>query len=143
MKISSKTQYALKIMLDLTMHARTSIVTAHSIAKRQGIPAKFLEQILLLLKGAALVESKRGAQGGYRLMRDPAEISLASIIAVTEKSFLHSRTEENKTNNLGPYDEVWAELDEIVNRKLNSITLKVMCERAKKLQAQTVLEFVI
>src|SRR2546423_7795541 len=66
--------------LDLALHNGTSPVRAKSIARRQAIPARFLEQVLHAMKNAGLVDSLRGAQGGYLLSKVPAEVSLADIV---------------------------------------------------------------
>lgn len=80
MRISNKGLYALEAMLRLAQDYLTGPTKIHSIATSEGIPEKFLELILLDLKTARLVESLRGAKGGYRLRRAPSTIFLGEII---------------------------------------------------------------
>jgi len=80
MRISKKGLYALEAMMRLARDFEGGPATIHSIASSEGIPEKFLELILLDLKVARLVESVRGAAGGYRLKRSPAKIFLGEII---------------------------------------------------------------
>jgi len=67
MRISAKGEYAIKAMLDLAMHRGRTLVPIQEIAGRQGIPQRYLEQVLLALKRTGLLTSKRGATGGYHL----------------------------------------------------------------------------
>lgn len=85
MRISTRGDYACRALLSLTLHADVSGPTSvRDIADRTGLPQPYLEQILLALKGAGLVRSKRGVGGGYILARDPAEIRLADIVSAVD-----------------------------------------------------------
>ena len=84
MKISFKGDYALKALLDLALNYKRGVVKIQDIAKRQDIPLKYLEQILLGLKRAGFVKSQRGAKGGYYLNKDPKAIKLGQIIRLME-----------------------------------------------------------
>ena len=80
MKISNKGLYALEAMINLAGNHPQRPTKIHAIAVEEGIPEKFLELILLDLKAARLVESLRGANGGYRLRRPPSKTFLGEII---------------------------------------------------------------
>jgi Rrf2 family protein len=80
MRISKKGLYALKAMLVLAKNSPTRMTKIHEIAARENIPEKFLELILLDLKRARLVDSQRGARGGYRLRRPARRIFLGEIV---------------------------------------------------------------
>ena len=81
MKIPAKTEYAIKALLELSLHwPKQEPLAINTIAVRQGIPLKFLTQILLNLKSLGLVESSRGKQGGYILKKNPARITLADVV---------------------------------------------------------------
>jgi Rrf2 family protein len=82
--LTSKSRYALKIMLDLAHHAHEAHVHRRDIAKRQGIPTDYLDQIMIRLRKGGLVESVRGRGGGYRLAKDPASISIWDLLLVAE-----------------------------------------------------------
>jgi Rrf2 family protein len=83
MRLSAKADYALRASLELASAAEPH-VKAEALARAQGIPLRFLEQILLDLKHAGLVASQRGAEGGYWLAKPPGEISLADVIRAVE-----------------------------------------------------------
>ena len=82
MRVSAKVDYALRAMLELA--AAGGLVKGEQLASRQGIPQKFLETILLDLRHAELVTSRRGVEGGYALAKPAAEISLADVIRAVE-----------------------------------------------------------
>ena len=85
MKLSAKTEYACLAVLELARSFDSGEpVRIRNIADEHGIPSRFLVQILLQLKGAGLVNSTRGAAGGYQLLRPPEEITLAEVMAVVD-----------------------------------------------------------
>ncbi|MFN0025643.1 MAG: RrF2 family transcriptional regulator [Acidimicrobiales bacterium] len=85
MKVSTRGDYASRALLSLALHADDGRPNSvRDIAERTGLPQPYLEQILLALKGAGLVRSKRGVGGGYVLARPPAEITLAEIVGAVD-----------------------------------------------------------
>ena len=85
MIVSAKTEYACIAVLELAArHGSGEPVRIRDIAEAHGIPSRFLVQILLQLKTASLVQSVRGAAGGYRLARDPEEITLLDVMTVVD-----------------------------------------------------------
>jgi Rrf2 family protein len=82
--ISKKTQYGLKAMQALGRRYREGPVLIGTLAREEAIPLKFLEVILLDLKGHGLLESKMGRKGGYRLSRPPSTVTIGSIIRIME-----------------------------------------------------------
>src|SRR5262244_646481 len=84
MKISQKGLYALQAMMMLARHHNQGAIRIRDIAYEEELPEKFLELILLELKNARLVESVRGAKGGYQLRRPPSEIRLSEIIRLID-----------------------------------------------------------
>jgi len=84
MKISQKGLYALQAMMMLARHHHQGAIKIRDIAYEEGLPEKFLELILLELKNARMVESVRGAKGGYRLRREPSTIALSEIIRLID-----------------------------------------------------------
>jgi Rrf2 family protein len=84
MKISQKGLYALQAMMMLARHHHEGAIKIRDIAYEEGLPEKFLELILLEMKNARMVESVRGAKGGYQLRRDPADIDLSEIIRLID-----------------------------------------------------------
>jgi len=83
-KVSTRGDYAARALLSLTLHSSGGPTSVRDIAERTGLPQPYLEQILLALKGAGLVRSKRGVGGGYVLARDPDEISLAEVVSAVD-----------------------------------------------------------
>jgi Rrf2 family transcriptional regulator, cysteine metabolism repressor len=84
LKISQKGLYALQAMMTLARRHEQGAIKIREIAAESDLPEKFLELILLELKNARIVDSVRGARGGYQLRRDPAEIPLSDIIRLVD-----------------------------------------------------------
>lgn len=86
--ISQKSKYALRALLALARAGSGESLQIAAIAGREAIPKKFLEQILLDLKRAGLVDSRRGQKGGYLLLRSPEAIVLGEVLRIVEGPFL-------------------------------------------------------
>ncbi len=86
MMVSTKGRYALRVMIDLAENNTGDYIPLKDIAERQDISKKYLESIMTLLSKNGLITAMHGKGGGYRLDRSPAEISVGSILKVTEKS---------------------------------------------------------
>ena len=85
MNLSAKTEYACVAVMELAArYGSGELARIKEIADAHNIPSRFLVQILLQLKGAGYVESTRGAAGGYRLIKDPADITLGEVMAVID-----------------------------------------------------------
>ncbi len=84
LKLSKKSEYALRALLELTLAHGTATLQRHEIAARQHIPIEFLEQILLALKRAGLLSSRRGMKGGYGLIKSPDSITLGQVIRILD-----------------------------------------------------------
>jgi Rrf2 family iron-sulfur cluster assembly transcriptional regulator len=80
MKLTTRGHYSVKALLDLSLQPRFGPTSVKSIAKRQELPAPYLEKLLIEMRRAGLVQSVRGSQGGYQLTRQPAQISLGQIL---------------------------------------------------------------
>lgn len=136
MIVSAKTEYACVAMADLAArHDSIEPVRIREIAARHGIPSRFLVQILLQLKSAGLVTSKRGAAGGYHLARDPREVSLGDIITVVD-----GRPGEGPAAAESPVAvalaEVWQEAGEAEKRVLDAVSLAELLERSQRAAEQ-------
>ena len=104
MRVSLRSTYGIMAAVDLALQAGSAPIQAKSIARRQGIPARFLEQVLHAMKKAGLVSSQRGAQGGYVLSKKPSDVSVAEILEALEGPVLRM-TEMNWGST--PHDAVW------------------------------------
>jgi len=99
MKISTKGRYALRLMLDLAQrYEEDEYVTIKSIAERQQISNKYLEQIIIVLSRARFVKSARGAQGGYKLARPPKEYTVGMILRLIEGKMVPVACMEDEPN---------------------------------------------
>lgn len=138
MKISTKGRYALRLMLDLALHNTGDYITIKSIAQRQGISDKYLEQIITQLSRAGFVKSTRGSQGGYRLTREPKDYTVGSILKLIEGSLapVSCVTEDEKDcERYGACATyfVYEKINEAVNDVVEHITLEDLVERDKRL----------
>jgi Rrf2 family iron-sulfur cluster assembly transcriptional regulator len=86
MKLTSKGRYAVTAMLDVSLHSKPGPVSLADISERQEISLSYLEQLFSLLRREKLVDSVRGPGGGYRLGREPSEISIGAVIRAVNES---------------------------------------------------------
>lgn len=135
MKISTKGRYALRLMLDLAQQPPTEYVSIKSVATRQGISEKYLEQIIKMLSKGGLVESTRGKSGGYRLTRTPEKYTVGEILRVTEGSLapVSCLEEEHRCENCDDCVtyEIWQNVLDAINEVVDSITLSYLVEKQK------------
>src|SRR3954470_7774805 len=127
MRISAKAEYACVAMLELAAgYNEPQPMRIKAIADAQGIPQRFLVQILLQLKTAGLVASVRGASGGYQLARPPDAITLAQVITAIDDRTLTPRSalgESNRTPAVEALLAVWKEVQAEEQRMLHKLTL--------------------
>lgn len=88
MNLTSKSRYALKIMMDLAHFSHQPLVRRNDIATRQGIPTDYLDQIMIRLRAGNLVQSTRGRSGGYRLARPATDITMWDLFSSVEESMV-------------------------------------------------------
>jgi Rrf2 family protein len=100
MRLSKKTEYALKALIYAARHPEGSTFQIRELAEKNGIPKKFLELILLELKNAGIVVSKRGVGGGYLLARSPNTVRSLEIIEAIEGPVAPSRVKKGRRRNL-------------------------------------------
>ncbi|RHP35404.1 RrF2 family transcriptional regulator [Lachnotalea sp. AF33-28] len=128
MKISTKGRYALRLMLDLALCPSGEYIKVKDIAARQEISDKYLEQIIAVLGKAGYVKSVRGASGGYRLTRSPADYTVGMILRLTEGSLAPVACLEDEVNQCPRFQqcatvEVWKRLQQAVNSVVDTMTL--------------------
>ena len=129
--------------IELACHDRSVPLQAKTIALRQGIPYRFIEHILQVLKRAGIVRSLRGAQGGYTLAQDPDQISLAELVnsmngAKTISSTINGSTGSLKNRQVANtiLANIWAQVQEAEQSVLRVISLQSLVEQHKKLESQ-------
>jgi Rrf2 family protein len=141
-KVSTRGDYASRALLSLALHGEESGPTSvRDLAERTGLPQPYLEQILLALKGAGLVRSKRGVGGGYVLARPPEEITLGQIVAAADGPIVVG--DFGKPHENGACDHegqcvllaVWSEVGEHMRSHLDSFTLADMVRRSRGMAA--------
>lgn len=128
MKISTKGRYALRLMLDLAVHDTGEPVRIRDIAARQGISEKYLEQIISILNKAGFVKSVRGPQGGYHLMKKPAQYTVGMILRLTEGSLAPVACLEGDVNTCERQEscvtlQLWQMLNRAVSDVVDNVTL--------------------
>lgn len=129
MQLSAKTQNACLAMMELARrHASPKPVALKTIAEEHGISSQFLVQILLQLKRAGLVQSTRGASGGYRLTQSPDSISLLDIVQATE-GLGSSVAPTDLTSAASVLQEAWQTITDAMIEQMSSITLAALAER--------------
>jgi Rrf2 family protein len=142
--LSNRGKYATRALLELTLKEAHRPVSIQDIADRQNIPLKFLEQILLSLKQAGFVESRKGPGGGYFLARPAAQIMLGAVVRVIDGPLaLVSCVSVSQHGECGcPNPEtcglrdVWQEAREALARVLDGTTFADIRERHLRLDAQ-------
>jgi Rrf2 family protein len=98
MKISTRGRYGVKLLLDLAQHSSETHSTLASVAQRQGISVRYLEQVAILLRRGGIIRSVKGAQGGYALARKPEDIVLGDVLRGLEGDmFIIDPLLENET----------------------------------------------
>ena len=133
MKISTKGRYALRLMIDIAMNGTERPVRVKEISERQDISIKYLEQIISILNKAGYVRSIRGPQGGYQLVKRPADYTVGMILRLTEGSLAPVACLEFQENDCQRQDmcatlELWKRLDEAIKGVVDTITLENLVE---------------
>jgi Rrf2 family protein len=127
MRVSAKVDYAVRASVELAAASGSGPVKGERIAQSQQIPLKFLENILLDLKHAGLVQSQRGAEGGYWLAQPPDEISLADVIRAIEGPIANVRglrpEQVEYRGSAEPLREVWIAVRANLRAVLETVTL--------------------
>lgn len=148
MKVSLKATYGIIAALDLARSNGTAPVQSKAIARRQGIPLRFLEQVLHAMKRAGLVDSQRGARGGYLLGKPSGEISLAEIVEALDGPILPSRGREvggrrgrERANPELLLADVWEQVRQAELGVLNAVMLTDLLLRHQQLQQERTLMY--
>lgn len=138
MKVSTRGDYASRALLSLALHADESGPTSvRDIAERTGLPQPYLEQILLALKGAGIVRSKRGVGGGYILAREPNLITLGEIVSAVDGPITLGDFGEPHQDGACDHEgqcvllAVWAGISNQIRRHLDSYTLADVAAMAR------------
>jgi Rrf2 family protein len=133
LKLSRKTLLALEAVIDIAFNARPEPVQAKEITARQGVPQRYLEQVMQQLVRAGVLKGVRGPRGGYRLARERRRISIGDIVRVAES------IEDGESETPAPRSDLGARIvtplihslqDEVMAR-LDAISIEDLCQRAR------------
>lgn len=126
MKISTKSRYAIKLMLDIAENEYKGNVSVKDLSERTKVPVKYLEQIVNVLSKNGLVTSHRGSQGGYTLSKGYENFTMGDIIRVMEGNITDDYIDDGETIN-----SFWHKLYKSLNDCMDSVTLGDIIEKEK------------
>ena len=135
MKISTKGRYAVRVMMDIAEHdGGEEFVKANQISARQGISAKYLEQIIAILNKAGYVSSVRGAQGGYKLAQPADTYTVGMILRLTEGSLFPVACMDDEVNSCSRCNnceplEVWKQISDAINNVVDNVTIADLLQK--------------
>ena len=127
MNISKKAEYAIRAVITIARHTNNNPLQISEISKKESIPIKFLEQILLTLKNNGILNSKRGANGGYFLAKSKDDISIGMILEVIDGPFDPVGIQSGNHLSAG-LEKCFGQMIEIVNDHLNQFTIRDILE---------------
>ena len=127
MKLSTRSRYGLRLMLELGKQYNNGPVQLSNISKKQSLSVKYLGQIVLQLKNNELINSERGTNGGYYLARHPAKITVKEIVECQEGSLELVDLEKTKEKSIA-VKEVWKDLNLSVKNTLEKYSLELLLE---------------
>lgn len=141
MKLSTKGRYGLRAVLDLALHCETEAVALSSIAERQNISISYLEQLIAKLKKAGIVDSIRGAQGGYILKKPCGQISVGDILRALEGD-LHpvdcaevtGKEESCSGSELCVTKYVWKRISDSINNAVDTLFLDELVRESQAME---------
>ena len=143
MKLTTKGRYGLRAVIDLAKYAKNEPVSLSDVAERQGISISYLEQLMAKLKKAGIVQSTRGAQGGYSLTKNPKEISVGEILRALEGSL--SPVDCSAVDGEGETEcsassfcvtkYVWKRINDSINDTVNNIFLSELLAESENVKS--------
>ncbi len=143
MKLSTKGRYGLRAVLDLAMNGKNEAAALSGIAERQDISISYLEQLIAKLKKAGIVNSIRGAQGGYILARNPEEISVGDILRALEGDLnpvdcaeIIGSGSSCSGSDLCVTKYVWMRISDSINNTVDTMKLSELIEESEKIRAE-------
>ena len=137
MKLTTRGHYSVKALLDLSLQRSKAPASVRQIALRQDLPIPYLEKLLIEMRRAGLVESVRGAQGGYQLARLPAQISIGQILEAvgeTIEPLAKYSPDNNQAEDWVTYS-IWNRLNKKISEALYNISLEDLYYDVRSWQA--------
>lgn len=137
MRISARCDYACRALLELALNwPNKGSLTIHTISEKQRIPMKYLVHILIQLKRMGLVESLRGKQGGYRLVKPPNKISLGEVIREVGGPLLPVANSATKEESV--FATIWREVEGAMAKVIDRITFEDIANKEKGMKGTIV-----
>lgn len=137
MKISTKSRYGTRAVLEIALNRSGDKLTRKQISKNQEIPSSYLENILISLKTKGIIRTIRGPKGGYELAKEPEEITVFEIVNILEgPSDLIPCPDDSNTctrSSISVTTDVWRRLQEVQKDLLSEITIKDLVEQTQEL----------
>ncbi len=149
MRITYKGDYALKILLDLSLNYGKGWIPLKKISQRQDIPIKYLEQLALILKGAGFIKTKRGAAGGIVLAKAPQKIRIGEIVRLMDGTTAPitcvSKTARTKCRDekTCPFVPLWLDIRNYINALVDNTTFFEMAEKQREMNQSSSLSYSI
>lgn len=145
MNITTRGRYGVRFLLDLAIHGGDRAVSLRDSSARQGVSEKYLWQVVTPLRSAGLIESIRGAHGGYRLTQPPGRITIAKVLELLEGAVAHPAPLDaagRDRDNAHVVHALWRELDMAWTAAATGVTLDHLVEqyRHRKRHAETMYE---
>jgi Rrf2 family cysteine metabolism transcriptional repressor len=132
MRISAKGEYAIKAVLDLAVNHGRGLIPIQEIAQRQHIPQRYLEQVLVALKRAGFLASRRGAAGGYHLTRAPEDLSVGDVLRAVEGADAPFEAVSRAGQDGHDLVELWGEIADAVSGVVDRLTFAALAARARE-----------
>jgi Rrf2 family protein len=138
MRISTKGRYGLRAIVDLALYSKGGYTALNSIAQRQGISEKYLEQVFNTLKKAGVVKSVKGARGGYILARDSVHLTVGDILRVLEGELSVVEPSQKQNGIQDTIDKfltknIWNKIDSRLSTTVNSITIEDLVDEYRNM----------
>ena len=135
LRLSRKTMLALEAVLDVAYNARPDPVQSKDITKRQGIPQRYLEQVMQQLVHSGILKGVRGPRGGYTLARERRKITVGEIVRVVDRLDTESDNDPISKSALGEsvVAPLWEEIRSDVLQRLDAVTMEDLCRQAREL----------
>lgn len=138
LRLSRKTMLALEAVLDVAYNARPDPVQSKDITRRQGIPQRYLEQVMQQLVHQGILKGVRGPRGGYTLARERRKITVGDVVRVVDQ--LDAENESDPISKAPLGDQViaplWEETREMVLSRLDGTTMEDLCRKAREMNIQ-------
>jgi Rrf2 family protein len=134
LQMPKKMLYALEAVVDVAYNARPEPVQSKDITKRQGIPQRYLEQVMQQLVRAGILKGVRGPRGGYTLARERRRITVGEVIRVIEAANEEMSDEDDTMSDLGQQvvRPLWQQVRDDAMERLNKINLEDLCREARQ-----------